>query len=434
MIVRSVFRTISSVFVIALISFMIVVTCGYYYLTHTTQGAKWFFDFLGKRYLGAQSFKYRAMEGTLADGIRLSNVRIADLDRFMVRNLVLIQHLDVMMPGFNIENMIIKVRNGRIKFPLSDPIGFYGVFQNGEMNFNAYCGIIDVREIVTVVKNQLSLHNLQGTASKASMTIRGPFTQPVLRGEFLLEDFRYLGFSLAQLPASFQYTVSRGPDSLLWNGELTVPSGLVTSRLTKIELSPSRLIFNGPFKNPGLDIAGSSKVNQTLINISLKGTKLKPELNVTSNPPKPKNMLMVMLATGQELVVPQGGPSNERIFSGSDREFIDYFTFSSEGVSPNAVGVTDFAVNMQDNLRWLGIKRRVTNQLKVGINLQETRATTGDTADVTRSVGGEVQVADSITLGVDKKVTDASTATDSPTDAQSKDGGMDVMIKYKKSF
>lgn len=434
MIVKSVFRTISSVFVILVISFMIVTTVGYYYLAHTTQGARWFFDFLAQRYLGAQSFKYRLLEGTIADGIRLSNVRIADLDRFTVRNLILIQNLDVMMPGFNIDNMSIKIRNGRIKFPLSDPIGFYGTFQNGELNINAYCGIIDVREIVTVVKNQLSLHNLQGTASKASMTIRGPFLQPVLRGEFLLEDFRYLGFALAQLPASFQYTLSRGQGNVLWNGELLVPSGVVTSRLTKIELSPSKLIFKGSFKNPGLDIAGSSKVNQTLINISLKGTKLKPELNVTSNPPKSKNMLLVMLATGQELVIPQGSSDSNRPLSSSDRDFIDYFTFSSEGQTPNAVGLTDFAVNMQDNLKWLGIKRRVTDQLKVGINLQETRAAAGDNADVTRSVGGEVQVADSITLGVDKKVTNDSTAPDSTAGSQPKDGGMDVMIKYKKSF
>lgn len=435
MIVKSVFRTVSSVFMIVIISFMIVTTCGYYYLTRTTQGAKWFFDFMAKRYLGAQSFKYRVMEGTIADGIRLSNVRITDLDRFAVRNLVLIQNLEVMMPGLDIKNMSIKVRNGRIKFPLSDPIGFYGTFQNGEISAKMYCGIIDVREIVTVIKNPLVLHNLKGTAKKASMNITGPYTQPVLRGEFFLEDLRYLGFSLAQLPASFEYILGRDDHGLLWNGALSVPSGFVTSRLTKIELNPSKLIFTGVFKNPGLDVKGSSKVNQTLINISLNGTKLKPELNVTSNPPKSKNVLMVMLATGQELVLPQGALDTGREFGASDRDFIDYFTFSSEGgQSPNAVGLTDFTVNMQDNLKWLGIKRRVTDQLKVGISLQETRAPAGDAADVTRSVGGEVQVADSITLGVDKKVLDESAASDGQADVQPKDGGMDVMIKYKKSF
>lgn len=434
MIVRSLIRTISSVFIIGLLSSMLVTVCGYYYLVHTTQGARWFFDFLAQRYLGAQTFKYRSLEGTLANGITLSNVRITDLDRFTTRNLVLIQHLEVAAPGFNIHNMSIKIRNGRVKFPLSDPIGFYGTFEKGGLNFNAYCGIIDVREIVTVIKNQLTLHNLQGTAKKASMTLRGPYDRPEIRGEFLLEDFRYLGFALSELPASFQYAVSRGERHLLWNGELSVPSGRLISRLTKIDLGPSRLIFTGIFKNPALEINGSSKVNQTVINISLKGTKDKPQLNVTSNPPKSKSLLMVMLATGQELVLPQDDAAVDRLFPASDRDFVDYFTFSTDGQSPNAVGLTDFSLNMQDNLKWLGIKHRLTDQVKVGIILQETRSVDGLEGEVTRKVGGEVQVADSITVGVDKDVSEPSPVSTGQPDAQPKDDGMDVMIKYKKSF
>lgn len=437
MFAKSVLRAISSIFVISLITLMIVVSSGYYYLTHTTQGARWIFDYCAGRYLGAKTFQYRELQGTISDGIHLSNVRITDLDRFTTRSLILIQNLDMAIPGFDVHRVSIKVRNGRVKFPLSDPLGFYGTFKNGEIDVNVYCGIIDVREIVTVVKNTLSLHNLKGTAKDASMTIKGPYKKPVLTGEFLLEDFRYLGFSLNLLPATFQYTLGRDETGVTWNGELSVPSGTVTSRLTKINLSPSRLIFKGPFRNPNLDISGSAKVNQTLINISLEGTKIKPDLKVTSNPPKSKNVLLVMLATGQELVVPQNFGEKDRLYGGSDRDFVDYFTFSSEGQNPDAIGLTDFTVNMQDNTRWLGIKRRVTDQLKVGINLQETRGATGENTDVTRTVGGEVQVSDHITLGVDKKVSQTtSTVSEAATSSspQHKDDGMDVMIKYKKNF
>lgn len=432
---RSVFRVFSSVFVITLIALMIVVASGYYYLTNTNQGARWLFDYVGGHYLGAKTFQYRDLQGTISSGVKLTSVRITDLDRFTTRSLILIQHLELAIPAFDIHKMSIKVRNGRVKFPLSDPLGFYGTFKDGEIDVNVYCGIIDVREIVTVVKNQLSLHNLKGTAKDASMTIKGPYNKPVLAGEFLLEDFRYLGFSLSLLPATFHYTLGKDNNGVQWNGELSVPSGVVTSRLTKINLSPSKLLFKGPFRNPGLDIHGSSKVNQTLINIALSGTKVKPELSVTSNPPKTKNMLLVMLATGQELVVPHNFSGKERLFGGSDSDFVDYFTFSSSE-SPDAIGLTDFTVNMQDNTKWLGIKRRVTDQLKVGINLQETRAATGENTDVTRTVGGEVQVSDHITLGVDKKVSQTSTAVSDPqtSTSQPKDSGMDVMIKYKKNF
>jgi hypothetical protein len=413
---------------------MLAVSCGYYYLTHTSQGARWLFDNFAGRYLGAKTVKYRGFDGTIAQGIHLSNVRIEDLNKFTTRSLVLIQQLDLAVPDLDITKISIKIRNGRIKFPLSDPIGFYGSFADGFLKFNVYCGIIDVREIVTVVKSDLSLHNLKGTAKKASMVITGPYTQPILNGEFLLEDFRYLGFSLAQLPATFRYTLDRDDRGLQWKGDLSVPSGVVTSRLTKIDLKPSRLIFTGPFKNPGLDINGSSKVNQTLINVSLGGTKQKPELNVTSNPPKSRNVILVMLATGQELVLPDNADTNHP-FAGSDRDFVEYFTFASEGQSSEAVGLTNFSVNMQDDAKWLGIKKKVTDQLKVGINLQETRAVSaGGNTDVTRTIGGEVQVADHITLGVDKKVTQIVDPAKNQSTSEQKDSGVDVTIKYKKSF
>jgi hypothetical protein len=90
---------------------------------------------------------------------------------------------------------------------------------------------------------------------------------------------------------------------------------------------------------------------------------------------------------------------------------------------------------MHDDAKWLGIKKKVNDQLKVGINLQETRAaSTGGTTDVTRTIGGEVQVADHITLGVDKKVTQVLEPAKNQSTLEQKDGGMDVTIKYKKSF
>lgn len=434
MFIKSLFRLFSWAFIVGLLSAVLIVSGGYYYLTHTSQGAKWVFDFLTSRYLGAKTVRYREMEGTIAKGIKLSNIRIEDLNKFTTRNLVLIQQLELTIPGLNMDKIQIKIRNGRIKFPLSDPIGFYGTIAEGSLKLNVYCGIIDVREIVTVIKSDLSLHNLKGTAKKASLAVTGTYYQPILIGDFLLEDFRYLGFSLSQLPANFQYTLNHGKNGLEWQGILTVPSGIVKSRLTTIDLKPSRLIFKGPFKNPDLDIKGSAKVNQSLINISLGGSKRKPALNVTSNPPKPKNALLMLLATGQEVVTPHNvaDPTNE--FIGSDNAFVEYFTFTSDGLSSDAVGLTDFSFNMQDNEKWLGIKRKVTNQLKVGINLQETRATSGQVTDVTRSVGGEVQVSDHITLGVDKKVTQVQDPAESQSSPQQKDGGMDVMIKYKKNF
>lgn len=428
-------RVLSITVVFLIVGAMIIVSAGYYYLMHTTPGAKWAFNYLASNYLGAKQVKYREFEGTLADGIKVSNIRIEDLDKFTTRSLILIQHLDVMVPGLDTRKTFIKIRNGRIKFPLSDPLGFYGTIEGGQLKLNLYCGIIDVREIVSVIKSDLALHNMEGTATKAQMTISGNYKKPQISGDFLLEEFRYMGFSLTMLPASFQYTLDPSGPELLWMGELSVPSGQVLLNKAKIDLTPSRLVFDGAFRNPLLDIHGSTKINQIQISLSFAGTKKKPILNVMSNPPKPKNVLLVLIATGQELMTVDGPSGTEDLSFRSDNDFVDYFTFSSEERSGQAFGITDFSMDMNDNEKWLGIKKRLNDRLKVGINLQETKTiVNGQNVDVTRSVGGEVQVADHITLGVDKKVSGAQDPAQKLSSEPAKDSGMDVRIKYKKNF
>lgn len=423
-------RILSSTFMILVLVSIISASTAYYYFMHTTSGAKLCFNYVVSHHLGAKLVKYRGFEGTFAKGIKISNIRIEDVNKFTTRNLILIQQLEFSVPGLNIHQLVVKIRNGRIKFPLSDPLGFYGTINGEDLKFNLYCGIIDVREIVTVIKSDLSLHNLEGTARKAQMTITGNYKKPELKGDFLLEDMRYLGISLAQLPADFHYTLESKDSQLSWTGVLNVSSGQVISGQSKINLKPSRLIFDGPFKNPQLDVSGSTKTDQIEINVSLGGTKRKPVLNVTSNPPKPRNVLLVLLATGQELKVAHDVAAGENF---SDNDFVNFFTY--QGLSEDAVGLTDFSFNMQEQEKWLGIKRRLNNQLKVGINVQEKKTVVnGQSVDVTRSVGGEVQVADHITVGVDKKVSQVDDPAERTTSQQQKDRGMDVMIKYKKNF
>jgi hypothetical protein len=258
-----------------------------------------------------------------------------------------------------------------------------------------------------------------------------------LDGEFLLEDLRYLGFSIHNLLAQFKLAVGKAKGEIAWNGVLSAPSGLVVSRQTKVDLTESKLIFNGPFRNPGLDIQGSSKIEQTALHFALKGTKQKPQLILTSNPPRPQQILLVMMATGQDVTVSNKLEAGE-LSTESVRDFVDYFTFSGDGGNfANNIGLGNFSVTMDDNTRGVGIKHRVTNQVKVGVNVEETRTDAGaSNPNVTRTIGGEVQMLNGVSLGVDKKVTQSSDPTKQTINVPSDrdNGEVDVMLKYKKHF
>jgi hypothetical protein len=424
------------------VSLIILSTCalsvGYMYLMYTSDGAQWLFDKAAKHYVDAESFRYGGFAGTIAEGIQLTDVEIINLHIFNAPNVIRIQNLSLGLPGLDFRKAWTRILNGRIQFPVSDPLGFYGKIEEGQLNLFLYAALLDVRELATIFKNDLSLKNLKGTATHAALTVTGDYKHPVLDGEFLLEELRYLGFSIHNLPAQFKLAVGKDKGEIAWNGVLTAPSGVVISRLTKVDLTESKLIFNGPFRNPGLDIKGTSKIEQTVLNFALKGSKQKPQLILTSNPPRPQPILLVMMATGQDVTVSNKLEAGE-LSPESVRDFVDYFTFTSDGGNfTNNIGLGNFSVTMDDNTRGLGIRRRVTNQVKVGVNLEETRTEAGvNNPNVTRTIGGEVQMLNGVTLGVDKKVTQSSDTTTKQTITVPSDrdnGEVDVMLKYKKHF
>jgi len=423
------------------VSVILICTCslsaGYMYLNYTPEGAQWLFDRAVKHYVDADTFRYARFSGTVAEGIQLTDVEIVNLHIFNERNIIRIQNLALSVPELDMRKAWAKIQNGRVQFPVSDPLGFYGKLHDGTLDLHLYAALLDVRELATIFKNDLSLKNLKGTATHAALTVSGPYMKPVLDGEFLLEDFTYLGFSIHNLPAQFKLAVHKEANGLEWNGTLSAPSGLVVSSQTKVKLTDSKLIFNGPFRNPALDIKGSSKIEQTILHFALKGTKQKPELILTSNPPRPQPILLVMLATGQDVTITNKLDAGE-LSPESVRDFMDYFTFSSDGGTfANNIGLGNFSVIMDDNTRGVGIQRRVTNQVKVGVNVEETKVQAGvNNPNVTRTIGGEVQMSDNVTLGVDKKVTQSADPTKQPaTDAIQRDNNeVDVMLKYKKHF
>jgi hypothetical protein len=435
---RRIVRWTSWLFISVIILFSCSLSGAYLYLVYTPEGARWLFDQAVKHYVNADTVRYAKFDGTIAEGIALTDVEIVNLRIFNERNIIRIQNLALAVPNLDMQAAWAKIKNGRIQFPVSDPLGFYGTLENGKYDLRLYAALLDVRELATIFKNDLKIRNLQGTATKASLTVSGAYDKPVLDGEFLLEDFTYLGFSILQLPAVFKLSVSRTGGEVRWNGTLNSPSGTVISRLTTVKLTDSKLIFNGPFRNPGLDIKGSSKIEQTILNFALKGTKKKPELILTSNPPRPQNILLIMMATGQDVTVTnklQPGELNPE----SVKEFVDYFTFSNDGGRfGNNIGVGNFSVVVDDNTRGVGIKRRVAGQVQVGVNVEETTTQAGvNNPNVTRTIGGQVQMSDNVTLGVDKKVTQSSDPAQQPAAVPTQnenEGEVDVMLKYKKHF
>src|SRR5262249_48095793 len=139
-----------------------------------------------------------------------------------------------------------------------------------------------------------------------------------------------------------------------------IQSALVNVRKKDLELSPSRLKFQGDIFNPLLDIHLGAKVEDMDIHLGLKGPSAKPQLMVSSDPPMLPQEALRVLFTG-----------NAWSTSSSP--------FSGVTSSQLAENFLDYSLkDMSDDQ--FGFKTKLTDNLKLGAEMDQTPLPPGQTS------------------------------------------------------
>jgi translocation and assembly module TamB len=84
-------------------------------------------------------------------------------------------------------------------------------------------------------------------------------------------------------------------------GELTVQEGQYKAYGQQLEIERGRLLFQGPYDNPGLDILAVRKTPEVAVSLEIGGTLSSPRSRVFSEPPLPESEAMAILLTGKPL-------------------------------------------------------------------------------------------------------------------------------------
>jgi len=271
---------------------------------------------------------------------------------------------------------------------------------------------------------------IRGQIDDADITIRGTWDQPVLEGEAVVKHAQYDGIILSDIPVSFRIVLDREDDPLRISGPVDMTGGNIQTRRTKVVLENSKIAFEGDSRNPTLNIKGSAKVDKVNIRIAVTGTKETPEVNLTSTPSLPQEQLLVMLATGQRWQGVETALKQGQLSMDVTRDFVDYFFFGGTGSKlAEKYGIEEFNVTFEKDKKGFGIKKKITNGLKVDYAVEQMQQ---DTAQKTteQSVGAEVNLTDN--LSVDARKDLPVGPNDQPlTTAPAKD---EIYLKYKKSF
>jgi len=404
-----------------------------YFVIYTQTGSQFAAEQMISQYVEGGDVDINVTEGNLGSGLTLENVEVRNIRHLPEGSVLRVQKLFLNLTAIHISGLVVEAENIRLKLPNSDPVVVSGSFKDLNLDFNVHSKGFTVTEVISYLPDLKKLVPGKGEVADIDLYVTGHYLEPIVRGEFIIEEFVYQGFVLTQCPLKLDIQLKEIDSDVKIFGNAQIDGGQLETKRVAVKLEQGDLNFNGPWDQPEFHIKGSSKVEKTKISIALKGTLEKPELLLNSEPPYPSEKLMVMLATGkswQSFEDPGAGSINSAALT---RDFIDYFFFAGKSNKfAEKFGISDFSVTIDQNQKGIAAKKGLTDNLEVGYGVVQTKAGGREADSVSRKLEGELKVTDSIKVGVERETTtQSSTGAFEESINQNDDK---VLIEYKKSF
>ncbi|HEX5056807.1 MAG TPA: translocation/assembly module TamB domain-containing protein [Gammaproteobacteria bacterium] len=169
---------------------------------------------------------------------------------------------------------------------------------------------MDAQGVIRIPSAHMNIKTLPESAVKVSQDAVLTDETGHARGNFRLssrlqlilgDDVKFEGFGF-NAGLDGQLTLNKPPGRpLAANGELTVRQGQYKAFGQQLDIERGRLLFQGPYDNPGLDILALRRTPDVSVNLEIGGTLENPESRVYSEPPLPDSEAMAILLTGKPL-------------------------------------------------------------------------------------------------------------------------------------
>lgn len=380
--------------------------------------------------------QFQELHGNLLQGVTYGNVELTRIKGLPEGSSVRIQNISVLLASLSFDGIVLKIDNARLFLPNSDnPLVFWFSLNNGELNGNLFAGSISLREILPVFPLKIP-DGISGMVTDMDIYFKGPYKEPRISGKFHIEEISRGGFLAVDCPSTV--TLALRKSTGVWSpfGEILVKSGTLSGpRTAAVSLNESKILFSGSWDNPSLDLSGRASVEDTKIKISVKGTAKAPQLQLSSQPSKAEEKLLVMLATDRSWKGAENIFGSKQISADLAKDFIDYFAFSGEG---NAIakrfGISNLSIKFDKEAKGFGVTKDVSGRLKASYGIEQTQKT-GEPAYTTQKVGGTVKLTDAVSAEATKEVLPKiDAATESTTTLPSQRPRDEILLKYKKNF
>jgi hypothetical protein len=335
-------------------------------------------------------------EGTIEKGVLLKDVTISRIPN--IKDAVVhVQDLYIQVPLMHWNDVSVKIVNAKINLSSADPIVFNGTINQNNIKGNCYSRSIDARQVVAALGYDDLAKNIYGFISHVDFDVEGLVSAPRLKGHFLVDKFI---FKNAQVKDGFSHldlTILSLGDKPALQGFIIMESALIKVEKISVDLMTSKVDFKGDVRDFLLDIHGSTKIEDTGIDLSIKGTFLKPILLFNSDPPMSEEKILLLLATGKS-------------WSGIEGD------------------------------QGFGLRKKLTETFNVGMEVQERQSQLGrdQTTAYYQTLEGQVKMTDKFSLNVARKYLPSNADTSSNTGTGStqrpKDNESEIYLQYKQRF
>jgi len=392
------------------------------------------------------------IQGGLTGDWALQDVSIGGLPRLASASAPMIQEIAVSVP---ISARGVKaVRNGKIPLQYSEPVVFSGSQQAGRLDARVYSRTLDVQEVLELIGVKL-MGDVQGTVTDVNLRVSGPLRHPLVSGEFRVVRLLRKGFAMLDCPGAatlrlrgWRYDAKAKQLIVDVEGDLELWTGTLATKNTMIRLETSRLRFDGELRDPSYDVRGVAVVDGTRIHMTLKGTKRRPELRLRSEPSKPQERLLLMLATGKSW------KGADLLLTGSQipvdlvQEFVDFVFFAGGGTRlAHRLGISDISLVVDPQQRGVGVGTVLFDRVEAGYEIRQPPPEDPVSADgasavpaTTHKIGAGYKLSTDSSISIEGEKTVEPRATLPAPSAESAPAQLDdelfdkILLKYKRKF
>jgi hypothetical protein len=403
-----------------------------YFLFSTTKGSTFITKLALSKYVKSDDISIKEIKGNLLQALFYEDIVIENLKFLPQGSILKIKKLDFSFTSFGISGLHIKIHNGTLKIPGSDKLFFYGKFQGGELDINVYSKYVSVRDTLDLFVKSSALKKISGVIDNLDIYIKGVFLEPTLEGEIHIKNLSHDGFSMTGCPILLNVQLKDIFEGVKLYGKLSLDKGVLTGPKTAVvTLFPSDILFNGDPTKPSFDLKGTSTVEGTKIDISLKGTIEVPNLKLTSSPSLPQDKLLVMLATNKSWKSFEAASTNGQISADVAKDFIDYFAFSGTGSKiAQQFGISDISFTFEKEKKGVGVKKSITEKIDASYAVEQSQGEEGEVI-ATHTIGGEYKITENISVGAETELQQES-ETESTGDSQESE--KKAILKFQKEF